>query len=63
MVKLTQRCVIENTIVKTNYHIHLVFSERKMLEQPEVQVATRNMFYDEQGKHRRTKKEVLDENE
>ena len=33
---------------KTNYHIHLVFSERKMLEQPEVKIATRNMFYDEQ---------------
>lgn len=46
---------------KTNYHIHLVFSERKMLEQPEVKIASRNMFYDEQGKHRRTKKEVLDE--
>ena len=46
---------------KTNYHIHLVFSERKMLEQPEVKIATRNMFYDEQGRHRRTKKEVLDE--
>ena len=46
---------------KTNYHIHLVFCERKMLEQPEVKIATRNMFYDEQGKHRRTKKEVLDE--
>ncbi|MFR0011247.1 MobA/MobL family protein [Anaerostipes caccae] len=46
---------------KTNYHIHLVFSERKILEQPEVKVATRNMFYDEQGKHRRTKKEILDE--
>ena len=46
---------------KTNYHIHLVFSERKMLEQSEVKIATRNMFYDEQGKHRRTKKEVLDE--
>ena len=29
---------------KTNYHIHLVFSERKMLEQPEVKIATRNMF-------------------
>ena len=42
---------------KTNYHIHLVFCERKMLEQPEVKIATRNMFYDEQGKHRRTKKE------
>lgn len=46
---------------KTNYHIHLVFSERKMLEQPEVKVAARNMFYDEQGKHRRTRKEILDE--
>ena len=45
----------------TNYHIHLVFSERKMLEYPEVKIATRNMFYDEQGKHRRTKKEILDE--
>ena len=42
-------------------NIHLVFSERKMLEQPEVKIATRNMFYDEQGKHRRTKKEILDE--
>ena len=41
--------------------IHLVFSERKMLEHPEVKIATRNMFYDEQGKHRRTKKEILDE--
>lgn len=46
---------------KTNYHIHLVFSERKMLEQPEVKIATRNMFYDERGKHRRTKKEIVDE--
>jgi len=44
----------------TNYHIHLVFSERKMLEHPEVKIAIRNMFYDEQGKHRRTKKEILD---
>lgn len=34
---------------KTNYHIHLVFSERKMLEHPEVKIATRNMFYDEHG--------------
>ena len=24
----------------TNYHIHLVFSERKMLEHPEVKIAT-----------------------
>ena len=46
---------------KTNYHIHLIFSERKLLDTPIVKMATRNMFYDESGKHRRTKREILDE--
>ena len=46
---------------KTNYHIHLIFSERTLLEQPREKVATRNMFYDEKGNHVRTKKEILDE--
>ncbi|MDD4371130.1 MAG: MobA/MobL family protein [Anaerostipes sp.] len=46
---------------KTNYHIHLIFSERKLLEIPTEKVATRNMFYDECGKHVRTKKEILDD--
>ena len=46
---------------ESNYHIHMVYSERKLLEQPEHKIATRNMFYDEHGKHRRTKKEILDE--
>jgi len=47
---------------KTNYHIHLIFSERELLPEPIKKVAIRNMFYDEQGKHARTKKEILDEN-
>ena len=47
---------------KTNYHIHLIFSERKLLDEPIEKIATRNMFYDESGKHVRTKKEILDEN-
>ena len=47
---------------KTNYHIHLIFSERKLLEKPIEKVATRNMFYDETGRHVRTKKEILDGN-
>lgn len=47
---------------KTNYHIHLIFSEREKLPEPIEKTATRNMFYDEQGKHIRTKKEILDEN-
>lgn len=45
---------------KTNYHIHLVFSEREMLKKPQIKIATRNMFYNEKGKHVRTKKEILD---
>ena len=46
---------------KTNYHIHLIFAERQILDKPIEKIATRNMFYDERGKHRRTKKEILDE--
>lgn len=46
---------------KTNYHIHLIFSERTMLEEPDIKIASRNTFYDEHGKHVRTKKELLDE--
>lgn len=46
---------------KTNYHIHLIFSERTMLEEPDIKIASRNMFYDENGKHVRTKKKLLDE--
>lgn len=45
----------------TNYHIHLIFSERKLLEHVEFKKVSRNMFFDEHGKHVRTKKEILDE--
>ncbi len=45
---------------KTNLHIHMIFAERRRLEQPIEKVATRNMFYDEHGKHVRTKKKILD---
>ena len=46
---------------KSNYHIHLIFSERKPLAEPEEKTASRNLFYDENGKRCRTKKEILDE--
>ena len=42
----------------TNYHIHLIFADREALEQPEIKYAARNMFYDENGRHVRTKKEI-----
>lgn len=38
------------------------FAERQLLDKSIEKIATRNMFYDERGKHRRTKKEILDEN-
>ncbi len=44
----------------TNYHIHLVFANRETLEKTEVKRAARNKFYDEAGRHVRTKKEILD---
>lgn len=45
---------------KNGYTVYMIFAERKRLDQPIEKTATRNMFYDEQGKHVRTKKEILD---
>ena len=47
---------------KTNYHIHLIFCDREIYEDGKDRIASRNMFFDENGKHVRTKKEILDEN-
>ena len=43
------------------YHIHLIFSEREVLEKTEVKYAFRNVFYNEDGRYVRTKKGILDE--
>lgn len=53
--------VLHHNKRKTNYHIHLIFSERELLPEPIEKIATRNMFYNEQKKHVRTKKEILDD--
>ena len=45
----------------TNCHIHLVFADRDLLDKTGVKIASRNMFYDEEGRRMRTKKEILDE--
>ena len=46
---------------KTNYHIHLIFSERRLLPEPDVKIASRSVFFDETGKRVRTKKEITGE--
>ena len=46
---------------RKNYHIHLIFSERRLLPEPEIKIAIRSVFYDETGKRVRTKKEITGE--
>lgn len=46
---------------KTNYHIHLIFSERTLLAEPEIKIAARSVYFDETGKRVRTKKEITNE--
>lgn len=46
---------------KNNYHIHLIFSERKLLPEPDIKIASRSVFFDETGKRVRTKKEIIGE--
>ena len=46
---------------KTNYHIHLIFSERRLLAEPDIKIATRSVFFDETGQRVRTKKEIIGE--
>lgn len=46
-----------------NYHINMIFAKRKLLPEAVEKIATRNMFFNEKGKHVRTKKEILNEDE
>ena len=47
---------------KTNYHIHLIYSERQQLDEPVRKIASRAMYFDPEGRHLRTKKEATNEN-
>ena len=52
---------LHHNMTKKNYHIHLIFSERRLLPEPDIKIATRSVFYDETGKRVRTKKEITGE--
>lgn len=45
---------------KSNLHAHLVYSERQLLPEPIVKMAPRNLFFDEEGKRRYKRKEIMD---
>ena len=46
---------------RTNLHAHLIYSERTLLKEPEVKIAPRKLFFDEQGKRCYKKGDVLGE--
>jgi hypothetical protein len=46
----------------SNFHIHMIFAERNILPEPIEKIASRNMYFNEKGKHVRTKKEILSDN-
>lgn len=56
-------CVMGLHVSKTkqNIHIHILYAERQRLPKPLVRIAARNIFLDETGIRKRTKKEILDE--
>lgn len=45
----------------TNLHAHLIYAERELLKEPEEKIAPRALFFDEEGKRRYKKAEILDE--
>lgn len=57
--KTTATCITRLSTSSTA--VHLIFSERKLLAEPEIKIATRSVFFDETGKRIRTKKEITDE--
>lgn len=44
-----------------NLHFHLMYSERNILADQQVKVAERALFFDEEGKRRYRKREILDD--
>lgn len=47
--------VLHHNKCRTNYHIHLILSARKLLSEADIKIATRSVFYDEKGKKSTTK--------
>ena len=43
-------------------HVHIIYSDRELLQDPIIKVAERNLFFDAQGKRCYKKSEILDEN-
>lgn len=46
----------------SSLHIHMIYPERELLDEPVIKVADRALFFDAEGKRHYKKSEILDEN-
>lgn len=46
---------------QSNLHLHIIYSERELLKEPQVKIAPRALFFDENGKRRYRKTDILDD--
>ncbi len=52
---------IHHNKTKRSYHIHLIFSDRRLLEEPIVKIAKKDLYFDEAGKRMYSQKAITDE--
>lgn len=55
-------CAAIHNTKENNVHIHLIYSERELMPERQVKIATRNTWIDEKGRQRKAKADILDEN-
>lgn len=55
------RVALHYNELKNNLHLHIIYSERELLKNSKVKIASRALFYDEKGKRCYRKTEILDE--
>lgn len=59
---IPNRVSIHYNKTKKSLHAHVIFAERHLLEHPEIKIATRNLYFDSNGKRRYRKSDIMDDN-
>ena len=59
---LPNRVALHRNKSKKSFHAHVILPERHLLQEPEIKIAERNLFFDAQGKRRYRKSDILDTN-
>lgn len=59
---LPNRVALHFNKTKKSLHAHIVLPERRLLQEPDIRIAERNLFFDADGKRRYRKSDILDAN-